>query len=69
MEAKTPRKKRKALPDGSVAIGIAAPPPQPPASPALALLPGDHAVVVGWEAAGNGSSAPASGDLFASSLC
>lgn len=62
-EAKTPKKKRKPLANGTVANGIAPLQPRPaPVSPALALLPGDHAVVVGWEAeGGDGAAAPASG--------
>lgn len=66
VEAKTPKKKRKPLANGAVANGVAAQPlPAPPVSPAVALLDGDHAVVVGWEAAGgdgaDDSAVPASG--------
>lgn len=71
-EAKVRKKRRKPLANGGVANGISAPQPQPaplplaPLAPALALLPGDHAVVLGWEAASgaDATAAPASGGFY-----
>jgi hypothetical protein len=66
-EAKVRKKRRKPLANGGVANGIPAlepaPPPPAPLAPALVLLPGDHAVVCGWEAASgaDATAAPASG--------
>lgn len=81
-EAKVRKKRRKPLANGGVANGVPTPQPQPapsppaPLAPALTLLPGDHAVVLGWEAASgaNVTAVPAPGglnlhDLYDSKLC
>jgi hypothetical protein len=66
-EAKVRKKRRKPLANGGVANGIPAPQPAPlppaPLAPTLALLPGDHAVILGWGAASgaDATAAPSSG--------
>lgn len=66
VEGKAPKKRRKPLANCAVANGIAPQRPAPPApAPALVLLPNDHAIIVGWQAApgGDGAAAPTSGLL------
>ena len=69
-EAKVRKKRRKPLANGGAANGIPAPQPAPlppaPLAPTLMLLPGDHAVVCGWEAASgtDATGTPASGGSY-----